>query len=145
MTLGLRNNNPLNIRKVPGTTWKGEIPQSSSPLGGGREGSAFVQFSSMEWGIRAAFAILQTYRRKYNATCVEEIIGRWAPKTENNTAEYINGICRLTGYGGKERLSERDWPALIRAMAMIECGALLPRDVIARGYALYETLKNERI
>ena len=136
MTRGLRNNNPLNIRRIVGTVWKGQLPEQNDPQ--------FVQFSSMEWGIRAAFAILQTYRRKYNATCVEEIIGRWAPKTENNTAEYINGICRLTGYGGKERLSERDWPSLIRAMAMIECGALLPRDVIARGYALYETLKNER-
>ena len=140
--LGLRNNKPLNIRRVPGTHWKGEIPQSSSPSRGGREGSAFVQFASLEWGIRAAFAILQTYRRKYDATCIEAIIGRWAPSRENNTAEYINGVCRLTGFGGKERLSERDWPALVRAMAMIECGALLPADVIADGYALYEKLKN---
>ena len=25
MTRGLRNNNPLNIRKVPGTRWRGEV------------------------------------------------------------------------------------------------------------------------
>ena len=142
MTLGLRNNNPLNIRKVPGTHWKGEILPS---IQGGDGGGSFVRFESIEWGIRAAFVILQTYRRKYAATCIEAIIGRWAPRNENNTAEYIKGVCRLTGYGGKERLSERDWPALIRAMAMIECGALLPQETIARGYALYETLKNEKV
>lgn len=134
---GLRNNNPLNIRRVVGTVWKGQTVEQNDPK--------FVQFASLEWGIRAAFAILQTYRRKYDATCIEAIIGRWAPSTENNTAEYINGVCRLTGYGGKERLSERDWPNLVRAMAMIECGALLPAGVIADGYALYEKIKNEKL
>ena len=134
---GLRNNNPLNIRRVVGTVWKGQTVEQNDPK--------FVQFASLEWGIRAAFAILQTYRRKYDATCIEAIIGRWAPSTEKNTAEYINGVCRLTGYGGKERLSERDWPNLVRAMAMIECGALLPTGVIADGYALYEKIKNEKL
>lgn len=137
MTRGLRNNNPLNIRRVVGTVWKGQTVEQNDPQ--------FVQFASIEWGIRAAFAILQTYRRKYDATCIESIIGRWAPPTENNTAEYINGCCRLTGFGGKERLSERDWPELVRAMAMIECGALLPREVIADGFALYEKLKKQKI
>ena len=136
MTRGLRNNNPLNIRRIVGTVWKGQLAEQNDPQ--------FVQFSSMEWGIRAAFAILQTYRRKYNATCIEAIISRWAPSSENSTAKYIEGVCRLTGFGGKERLSERDWPSLIRAMAMIECGALLPVEVIARGYALYDNLKNEK-
>ncbi len=132
MTLGLRNNNPLNIRRGK-TLWKGEI----LPLKG-TGGSPFCRFASIEWGIRAAFCILKTYHAKYQATCVEAIIGRWAPQSENNTAEYINGVCRLTGFGGKENLCERDWPALVRAMAMIECGALLPTDVIDAGFALYK-------
>ena len=81
---GLRNTNPLNIRRVVGTVWKGQTVEQNDPK--------FVQFASLDWGIRAAFAILQTYRRKYDATCIEAIIGRWAPSTENNTAEYINGV-----------------------------------------------------
>ena len=141
--LGLRNNNPLNIRKVPGTHWKGELPQSSSPIGGGREG-AFVRFESIEWGLRAALCILNTYKRKYKATCIEAIIGRWAPSSENNTAEYIQGVCRLTGFGGKERLTEKDWPTLIRAMAMIESGVLLPVEVIARGCELYKLTNKQK-
>ena len=130
---GLRNNNPLNIRRVVGTVWKGQLVEQND-----RE---FVQFASREWGIRAAFVILQTYQRKHKATCVEAIIGRWAPRTENNTADYINAVCRLTGFGGKENLSERDWPQLVRAMAKIECGALLPEETIQRGFALYQKLK----
>ena len=142
MTRGLRNNNPLNIRRVPGTHWKGEI--TPSPVGEGRGEAAFCRFASIEWGLRAAFCILKTYHAKYQATCVEAIIGRWAPQSENNTAEYINGVCRLTGFGGKENLCERDWPALVRAMAMIECGALLPADVIDAGFALYKEIQSQR-
>ena len=127
---GLRNNNPLNIRRVVGTVWKGQLVEQNDPK--------FVQFTLVEWGIRAAFCILKTCRVKYHATCVESIIGRWAPSTENNTADYIKGVCKLTNFGGKENLCERDWPALIRAMAMIECGALLPEEVIAKGFALYK-------
>ena len=59
MTRGIRNNNPLNIRKVPGQRWKGEV----LPLRGSGEGAgdkSFVQFESLEWGLRAAFCIQNT-------------------------------------------------------------------------------------
>ncbi len=69
MTRGMRNNNPLNIRRVAGSHWKGEIV---SPI----EDKEFVQFASVEYGIRAAFCILDTYRRKYQDVCVEDIIRR---------------------------------------------------------------------
>ncbi len=136
MTRGLRNNNPLNIRRVVGTIWKGQFVEQNDP--------DFVQFANIEWGIRAAFCILKTYQKKYTAVCIEDIIARWAPQKENNTAAYINGVCRLTGFGGKERLREEDWPQLVRAMAMIECGALLPMELIVSGYNLYKKLQNER-
>ena len=38
--LGIRNNNPLNIRRVVGTKWKGEVQSNSH----------FVLFSSLAWG-----------------------------------------------------------------------------------------------
>ena len=81
--LGLRNNNPLNIRKVPGTHWKGELPQSSSPSRGGREGSPFCHFTTLEHGIRAAYQILDTYRRKYHAVCIEDIISRSSKRKQH--------------------------------------------------------------
>ncbi len=133
MTLGERNNNPLNIRKVPGTHWRGEV---SSPLGEVGRG-AFVRFSSIAWGLRAAFCILRTYRDKYKLVCIEDIITRWAPPTENDTRKYICDCCKLTGFGGKERLTENNWPRLVGAMARLESGMNLTEEQIRQGFRLY--------
>ena len=140
MTRGLRNNNPLNIRKVAGQHWQGEL--LPSPTGEGSGERLFVQFSSIEYGLRAAFCILRTYRNKYKAVCIEDIITRWAPPTENDTRKYICDLCRLTGFGGKERLTESEWPKLVQAMARIECGTVLSSELIAKGFELYREMKN---
>ena len=134
MTRGIRNNNPLNIRRVAGTRWKGQRAEQTD-----RE---FVQFSSIEYGIRAAFCILETYRRKYKAVCVEDIINRWAPPSENDTRKYVETVCRLTGFGGKERLEESQLPALVYAMAFVECGAPISKETINKAYSLYVKLKS---
>ena len=138
MTLGERNNNPLNIRRGK-TPWIGEIPQSSSPRGG-REG-AFVQFATLEHGIRAAYQILDTYKQKYHAVCIEDIISRWAPPSENDTEAYIRSVCTLTGFGGKERLTEAEWPALVKAMAVVESRMHLDAAILKTAYNLYLNLK----
>jgi hypothetical protein len=130
MTLGERNNNPLNIRKVPGVRWKGEI----LPLKG--DGGSFVRFESIEWGIRAALKILGTYRDKYAATSIREIVSRWAPPAENNTEAYIATVCRLTGFGGNEKLGEKQWPALVKAMAVVESGLSISDETIAAAHKL---------
>ena len=134
MTRGIRNNNPLNIRRVAGTRWKGQRAEQTD-----RE---FVQFSSIEYGIRAAFCILETYRRKYKAVCVEDITNRWAPPSENDTRKYVETVCRLTGFGGKERLEESQLPALVYAMAFVECGAPISKETISKAYSLYVKLKS---
>ena len=141
MTLGERNNNPLNIRKVPGTHWKGELPQSTPPLGGDG-GGLFVRFETIEFGIRAAFVLLRTYSAKYDANCIRDIISRWAPPTENDTEKYIKNVCLWTGLGGLQRLTEEDWPKLVRAMGRQECGALLDEETIQRGFRLYKGIQN---
>ena len=139
MTLGQRNNNPLNIRRGK-SVWIGEIPQSSSHRGG-REGVAFVRFTTLEHGIRAAYQILDTYRRKYHAVCIEEIITRWAPPSENDTKAYIHSVCMLTGFGGKERLTATNWPALVQAMAVVESRMHLDESILRSAYNLYLELK----
>ena len=137
VTRGIRHNNPLNISKVPGTHWRAEVlPQRGSGEGAGDR--LFVQFESLEYGIRAAFCILETYRRKYKAVCIEDIINRWAPPSENDTEKYIKNVCLWTGLGGLQRLTEEDWPKLVLAMARQECGALLSEEIINRGYELYK-------
>ena len=134
MTRGLRNCNPLNIRRVAGTRWKGQAAEQND--------SQFVQFESLEWGLRAAFVLLRTYRRKYKAVCIEDIINRWAPPSENDTRKYIETVCRLTGFGGKERLVEDQLPALVHAMAFVECGALISKETINKAHSLYVKLKS---
>ena len=52
---GIRNNNPLNIRK--GNNWKGEVSSSTD--------GEFEQFVSMQMGIRAGFKILKNYMTGY--------------------------------------------------------------------------------
>ena len=135
---GLRNCNPLNIRRVAGTKWKGQRAEQTD--------KTFVQFSSMEWGLRAAFCLLRTYRDKYHLNCIADIIMRWAPPCENHTAQYIRNVCRWTGFGGMQRLTESDWPKLVQAMARQETGAELEESVILAGFRLYRgsEMKNEK-
>ena len=156
MSIGERNNNPLNIRKVKGQKWKGEASPQPSPVGegalpqGGSDNGAlpqrgsgegatgpFVRFSSLSYGLRAAFCILRTYRDKYKLVCIEDIITRWAPPTENDTRKYICDCCKLTGFGGKERLTENNWPRLVGAMARLESGMNLTEEQIQQGFRLY--------
>ena len=72
---GIRNNNPLNIRRN-GDHFQGEVVAGSD-----RE---FKQFTSMAYGYRAAFVVLGTYLAQGRNT-IEKIIRAWAPPTENNT------------------------------------------------------------
>ena len=127
----MRNCNPLNIRRVAGTHWRGEVV---SPI----RDKEFVEFCGLEYGIRAAFCILRTYRTKYQAVCIEDIITRWAPPTENDTRKYICDLCKLTGFGGKERLTEKDWLKLVKQMALLESGMKLSEETVSKGYKLYK-------
>ena len=139
MTIGLRNNNPLNIRRVAGQHWKGEV---LPPLGEDR-GRLFCKFSSMKYGLRAAFVLLRTYSSKYKLNSIRDIVTRWAPPSENDTEAYIRTVCCLTGFGGNQRLTEQDWPKLVQAMAKVESDALLPIETIMRGFALYQEAKKK--
>ena len=126
------NNNPLNIRAGK-SKWLGQVlPQRGSGEG------AFCHFESMEYGIRAAFYLLRTYATKYRLNCVKDIITRWAPPSENDTQSYIRHVCVLTGFGGNQRLTEKDWPRLIKAMAKMESGMDLDDELIQRAFKLYK-------
>ena len=130
--LGIRNNNPLNIRRGK-TPWKGQRVEQTD--------KAFVQFESMEWGIRAAFCLLRTYATKYHLNCIADIIMRWVPPSENETGQYIRNVCRWTGLGGMQRLTEAEWPTLVRAMARQETGVELSNSLIERAFEMFKELK----
>ena len=125
---GIRNNNPLNIRRNPANKWQGQRPVQTDP--------AFVQFLSDEWGFRAAAVILRNYRRKGICT-VRQIISRWAPPSENRTARYISTVCQKTGFQPDTVIEGRVKEGLLlRAMALVETGRLYPLEVIERGLQL---------
>ena len=129
MSRGIRNNNPLNLRRTA-TKWKGQRPEQTDPH--------FVQFTAMEWGIRAAFCLLGTYADKYGLRSVEQIVSRWAPPSENNTESYIAHVCRMTGFTPTQPLERCHWAVLLQAMARIETGKMLPMETIRQGEALYQ-------
>ena len=116
---GIRNNNPLNIRRSK-DQWKGLRAQQTD--------AEFCQFESMEYGWRAAFYLLtRTYYHKYRLYTIRMIINKWAPPNENQTSKYIENVCRLTGIGPDDPIGipsdqpER-WMMVGRAMAIQECG-----------------------
>lgn len=131
---GIRNNNPLNIRK--GNNWKGERPNQTD--------KAFEEFQTMEYGIRAGFKLLKNYITGYGGKVapfdtIEKIVKRWAPPTENATRNYIDFVSRDTGINAKTRISFKDRPtmvAIVDAMIFMECGQRVSRDVIQSAYDL---------
>ena len=116
---GIRNNNPLNIRRSK-DKWQGLKPLQTDPQ--------FCQFETMEYGWRAAFVLLtRTYYHTYRLYTIRAIITRWAPPNENNTAAYIRNVSRLTGIDPDEPLgipSDKParWIMLGAAMGIQECG-----------------------
>ena len=116
---GIRNNNPLNIRRSK-DQWKGLAEQQND--------RAFCQFKSLEWGWRAAFYLLtRTYYHKYRLYTIRTIIRRWAPSSENDTEAYIQNVSRLTGIDPDKPLdspseSPSVWMMVGAAMAIQENG-----------------------
>lgn len=84
-TLGIRNNNPFNIRYNNINRWKGLV--------GSNKG--FCVFSDVEFGLRAGIYLLRKYIDVYKLKTVPKIISRFAPPTENDTRSYISYVCNF--------------------------------------------------
>lgn len=82
MSLGIKNNNPLNVRYSALNRWQGLV--------GNEKG--FCKFVSLPFGLRAGIITLRTYINKHGLHTVEKIISRWAPTSENNTRSYISYV-----------------------------------------------------
>lgn len=124
MKRGIRNNNPLNIRRSA-DRWVGARIEQTDPC--------FVQFTTMAYGYRAAWKVLESYWKQFRAEdktfCVKNIIHRWAPPSENRTDDYIRTVLRLTALGGNEQFPQPSLGGmygrlelLLRGMTTVECG-----------------------
>lgn len=135
---GIANNNPGNIRRVSGQTWKGELPFTA---GDPRYDQTFEQFISPVWGLRAMAKLLLKYQRKYGCDTVRKIISRWAPPNENETESYILQCADQMGVGADTpitlSLDTKRFAILISAIVKRENGAQpYETDLIEQAIAL---------
>lgn len=130
---GIRNNNPLNLRKTT-NPWLGKIVPGSDP--------AFEQFTSPVFGIRAAMVNARTLIKRNKKLTIEQLIRIWAPPSENDTSAYISKVCQLACKLPHEEVKVRnreDFVRIIHAMAYVENGQLLQLSYFYSAYdMLYE-------
>ena len=131
MSRGLRNNNPGNIRRSR-VRYKGEVRPSRDP--------DFKEFSTMAYGYRAVFVLLDTYRSRYGFTTIRQMLNRYAPPTENFTEGYVRFVADYSGVMPDEIIdtrSEKDMIPIVSAMSKIENGVAANIADVERGWELF--------
>lgn len=116
---GIRNNNPGNIRW--GDEWQGLVISSL------RTDPSFCQFYKPIHGIRALAKVLLNYRRRpgqpgvggQGIDTVQEIISRWAPPNENNTAAYIRAVAQSVGVASNAHIDLTDRTIMLNLVKAI--------------------------
>ncbi len=130
---GLRNLNPGNIRRSK-TRYKGEKSDSTD--------AAFKQFESLEWGYRAIFMLLHTYRVRGYGDTIAKMIARYAPPSENNTEAYISRLCQATDIPRDmplDTLNPEQMIPIVCAISAVENGVEADVDVVTKGWELFMT------
>ena len=129
-TRGLRNNNPLNIRRNS-TKWQGLAPVQKD--------KAFFTFVAPEWGYRAALRTLQNYNRVHGLTTIRQWIERWAPPCENPTDNYVKFVCEKVEMPAEAepRISnETIMCNIVAAMSWFENGVPAVMNDVYKGWRL---------
>ena len=119
---GVRTNNPLNLSFA------------NQPNAIGTDGR-FAVFQTPEEGIAASVRQLQLYGQR-GLNTIDQIISRWAPPSENNTAAYIQAVAQRVGVSPNQEIDLSDpniMRRLVNAMSVQEVGRVIPEDVLRRG------------
>ena len=127
---GLRNNNPLNIRRNS-TKWKGLSAKQTD-----RE---FFSFVDACWGYRAAFVALHNYYLRHSLKTLRAWINRWAPPVENDTDAYVRFVSRVSGIDADAELDINDEDSMLRivsAMSHMENGVQAEAQDVKKGWQL---------
>lgn len=88
LPIGIRQNNPGNIRLSRRDKWQESLPPQS--------GDQFVRFKAPQFGIRAMVKILIKYDQR-GINTIRGVISTWAPPTENNTEAYVQDVATRMG------------------------------------------------
>lgn len=127
---GYRNNNPGNVR-INGDKFQGEVIPSQD--------KEFKQFESMAYGYRAIFKILRNYQVNYKLNTIRQMISRWAPENENDTANYISFVSERSGIPADDPIRTDNREMMIRivaAMSKVENGQEAEMSDVIRGWEL---------
>lgn len=131
MSRGLSNNNPGNIR-ISSVSYMGEVVPSKD--------RSFKQFSSLDWGYRAMFVVLHSYRVRYGLNTLRGVINRYAPPCENHTDKYVDAVCKWSGVGPDEPIDtlcgEQMLP-IVAAMSRMENGTPALDEQVNSGWQLF--------
>ena len=128
---GLKNNNPLNIRRGT-SSWQGLKERQTDP--------DFCQFKTIEYGFRAAFRLLHTYHYTLGLHTLRDIINRWAPPSENNTSAYVSTVAKRAGLSDVseiDTLKGDTMRAVVSAMSYVENGVEANEADVAAGWELF--------
>ena len=131
MSRGLDNCNPGNIR-LSAVRYKGEIRPSRDP--------EFRCFESVEWGYRALFVLLHTYRRRYGCRTLRAMLRRYAPPEENPTAAYLDFVARAAGVAADAEIDTLDRTVMCRivsAISRFENGVQADPQAVGEGWRLF--------
>ncbi|MUG90127.1 structural protein P5 [Bombella sp. ESL0385] len=112
---GIRNNNPGNLDFVGQAG--AHLEQGVHPR--------FAAFNTPEAGLIALRGQLLRYNQHDGLDTVKDIISKWAPPTENDTAAYINGVSHALGVTPDQKLgpfTPQLVAGLMRAIIFIENG-----------------------
>lgn len=112
--LGLRNNNPGNLR--PGDNWQG--------MTGVNQG--FIVFKDIAYGIRAMGTDIGNDIRLDGLNTLRKLINEYAPPSENDTDAYIRRMFSYTGFSADQQLPANlvTLKKLIRGHMNVELGEL---------------------
>lgn len=116
LSRGVRNNNPGNLRRTD-DPWQGLAKIQSD--------SDFFVFQSPIYGIRALARTLIAYQVKHGLRTIRQIIERWAPPNENDTAAYTKAVSDETGFAPDQTLNMHtyaDLKPLVEAIIQHENG-----------------------
>lgn len=120
MPKGISNNNPLNLRWSVANNWQGQT---------GADADGFAQFTTAQYGIRAAVITMVNGYIKKGYNTIAKIIGRWSPVNDpgnaaGSTQNYIDFVA-LHAAMGKDDIVDTLPTAIfniVRAMIEFENG-----------------------